>query len=153
MIGTLTNDQISHVLYGQNIGRIACQNNGKIYIVPISYAFDKGFIYGHSKLGMKIKMMRKVPNVCFQVDSIDNMTNWRSVIIWGEYEELTDEVDYRYGIKLLEDKLTPFVPSTAIRSLPEKEHSQPEIVQKSTRPIVFRIRILEQTGRYEKYVH
>jgi nitroimidazol reductase NimA-like FMN-containing flavoprotein (pyridoxamine 5'-phosphate oxidase superfamily) len=84
MIGKSTDDQIIHVLYGQRIGRIACQDEGRLYIVPVSYAFDRGYIYCHSMDGLKTKMMRNNPSVCFQVDDIDNMTNWRSVIAWGK---------------------------------------------------------------------
>ena len=45
----------------------------------------------HSLKGMKIEMMRKKPKVCFEVDEMKNFTNWRSVIVWGEYQEFTEE--------------------------------------------------------------
>lgn len=36
--------------------------------------------------------MRANPEVCSQVDEIDDMANWRSVIAWGRYEELKGEL-------------------------------------------------------------
>src|SRR5665811_1020768 len=91
MLGKLTDKQIEHVLHRQSIGRIGCYAEDRIYIVPVTYVFHKGYIYAHSKEGLKVQMMRKNPHVCFQVDALENMANWQSVIIWGEYEELRGE--------------------------------------------------------------
>ena len=33
-------------------------------------------------------MMRENPWVCVEVDHMDNLANWRSVIAWGRFEEL-----------------------------------------------------------------
>ncbi|MEB2777424.1 hypothetical protein SYJ56_19070 [Algoriphagus sp. D3-2-R+10] len=52
--------------------------------------------------------MRNNPRVCFQVDSIENMTNWRSVIAWGEFEEMKNEDEYEFGMKILKNRLAPF---------------------------------------------
>jgi uncharacterized protein len=35
-------------------------------------------------------MMRRNPEVCFEVDRVEDLVNWDSVIGWGTYEE-------RYG--------------------------------------------------------
>ena len=60
-------------------------------MVPGNYIYDGHFIMAHSLKGMKIEMMRKKPKVCFEVDEMKNFTNWRSVIVWGEYQEFTEE--------------------------------------------------------------
>lgn len=150
MLGKLSNDQIANVLNSQTIGRIACIDEGKLYVVPISYAFEHGYIYGHSMYGLKIKIMRNNPRVCFQVDDIENMTNWRSVIAWGEYEEMKEEDGYQSGMKILNNRLAPFITSAAVRPHQENENIQYNYVEKGMKVLVFRIKILEQSGRYEK---
>jgi nitroimidazol reductase NimA-like FMN-containing flavoprotein (pyridoxamine 5'-phosphate oxidase superfamily) len=35
--------------------------------------------------------MRQNPNVCFQVDITNNLDNWQSAVIYGQFEELKDE--------------------------------------------------------------
>lgn len=150
MLGKLSNDQITHVLNSQIIGRIGCMEEGRLYIVPISYAFDSGYIYGHSMEGLKIKIMRNNPRVCFQVDSIDNMTNWRSVIAWGEYEEMKNEDEYQMGMRILSDRLAPFITSNAVRPHHDLDKNLFSFVEKGKKILVFRIRILEQSGRFEK---
>jgi nitroimidazol reductase NimA-like FMN-containing flavoprotein (pyridoxamine 5'-phosphate oxidase superfamily) len=148
MLGQLTSNQIDQILRRQLIGRIACSMTNKLYIVPVTYAFDGKSIYAHSREGMKIKIMRKNPEVCFQVDEIDNMANWRSVIVWGRYDELKSEPQRQKAMNLLMDRIAPFQSGETSHS---PEHSRPpEIVEKKKRAIVFRITIKEKTGRYEK---
>ncbi|MBI1767176.1 MAG: pyridoxamine 5'-phosphate oxidase family protein [Bacteroidetes bacterium] len=148
MIGELTSDQIDQVMFRQIIGRIGCSDAGKLYVVPIAFAFDGNYIYAHSKEGKKIKMMRKNPEVCFQVDVIDNMAHWRSVILWGRYQELKSERERQRAMKLLMDRIGALQTGETSHS---KEYSQaPQIVEKKKRAITFRIEVQEKTGRFEK---
>lgn len=150
MLGKLNNDQIANILSSQTIGRIGCMEDGKMYIIPISYAFDNGSIYSHSMEGLKIKIMRNNPSVCFQVDSIETMTNWRSVIIWGEFEEIKNEEDYEAAKRILNNRLDPFVTSDAVHPHHENEINQNYYVEKGKKILLFKIRISEQSGRFEK---
>ena len=52
-------------------------------------------LYAHSLEGLKISIMRKNPTVCFQVDTMKDMADWESVLLWGTFEELTNEKDIR----------------------------------------------------------
>lgn len=149
MLGTLTKDQIDHVLDSQVIGRIGCHADGKTFVVPITYAYDGKYIYGHSKEGTKIKMMRKNPHVCFEVDVMDNMANWRSVILWGEYEELKEVDSQEKGMKILMDRLRPLMASETVYS--NEHHSmRPQLVEKEVKAIAYRIKITESSGKFEK---
>jgi hypothetical protein len=148
MLGELTSNQIDQVLHRQVVGRIASNVADKLYIVPVAYAFDGNYIYAHSRDGMKIRMMRKNPNVCFQVDEIENMANWRSVIVWGVYEEIKPEPARKKAMGIIMDRLAPFQSGETSHV---HEHSHPpEVVEKKKRAIVFRLNIKEKTGRYEK---
>ncbi len=148
MLGSLTKTQIDHVLNSQVLGRIGCYADGKVFIVPITYVFDGEYIYAHSKEGMKINMMRKNPKVCFEVDVVENMANWRSVVLWGEYEELDGVLSQEKGLKIIMEKLVPLIASQTLRY--EDQFMQPHLVEKQLKSIVYRIKIQEQTGRYEK---
>src|SRR5690606_25447465 len=104
MTGELTNTQIDHVLTAQVVGRIGCHLNDTTYIVLVVYAFVGEFIYIHSRVGKKIEIMRKNPSVCFQVDIVENLANWRSVVINGEYEELVRGTKESAAFKLLKER-------------------------------------------------
>lgn len=119
-----------------------------VYVVPITYVYAGSYIYGHSKEGLKIRMMRKKPLVCFEVDHMENMANWQSVIAWGEYEELKKEEERKAAMKLLVDRVTPLLTSETTH-LHEQQQGHPGVVNASS-AVVFRIKLNELTGRFEK---
>ena len=57
---------------------------------------------------MKRHPMRTNPQVCFEVERVDDLTTWRSVIAWGSYEELTGD-DAAQGMRMLADPLMPIL--------------------------------------------
>jgi nitroimidazol reductase NimA-like FMN-containing flavoprotein (pyridoxamine 5'-phosphate oxidase superfamily) len=149
MTGELTDRQIDLVLHSQMIGRIGCYANEKVFITPVTYAFHAGCIYAHSKDGHKVQAMRNNPKVCFQVEAIENMKNWRSVIIWGEYEELIKDNDQLSSMEILADRFAPFILSETV-SPTHSYPKSPSIVEKDKKPVLYRIKIMEKTGRFEK---
>ncbi len=88
MWGDLDKNQIDGFLKSELIGRLGCFDGNKMYVVPITYAYNNGYIYGHTKDGLKIHMMRNNPNVCFEIDWMRDMSSWKSVILYGTFEEL-----------------------------------------------------------------
>ena len=61
MIDNLTNEEIEETLQQNFVGRIGCHANGVTYIVPVSYAYNEGYIYVRSFEGMKVDIMRQNP--------------------------------------------------------------------------------------------
>lgn len=91
MIGKLTNEDALKILGAGRLGRLACIADGEPYVVPINYFFDGENIYMHSLAGKKIAALRSNPRACLQVDEIEDPYHWRSVIAYGNYEEISDE--------------------------------------------------------------
>ncbi|HYK43604.1 MAG TPA: pyridoxamine 5'-phosphate oxidase family protein [Parafilimonas sp.] len=141
MLGSLTHNEIDEVLQNNIVGRIGCGVGSKIYVVPINYVYDGKHILAHAMPGLKIDMMRTHPDVCFEVDQVQNVTNWKSVILWGTYDELLDERSRNEAIKALAEKMIHIKVSSS--SLKENAHD-------SVRPVIFRIIIDEKTGRFER---
>jgi nitroimidazol reductase NimA-like FMN-containing flavoprotein (pyridoxamine 5'-phosphate oxidase superfamily) len=150
MLGELNKSQIDNVLHQEMVGRLGCYANNQIYVVPVTYAYDGRYIYAHSKEGMKIEMMRKNPKVCFEVDSMENMANWRSVIVWGQYEELKDAKEQERGMKILRERFAPVITSETAHH--HDGMRAPHVVVKETKAIVYRIAIEERSGRFEKSI-
>jgi nitroimidazol reductase NimA-like FMN-containing flavoprotein (pyridoxamine 5'-phosphate oxidase superfamily) len=76
MLGELSEGQINNVLLSQVIGRLACVDGKFPYIVPVTYTYDGEFIYGQTKEGLKLDILRKNPNVCFEVSIMTDMAHW-----------------------------------------------------------------------------
>ncbi|CAN5399485.1 hypothetical protein BH20BAC1_BH20BAC1_13050 [soil metagenome] len=87
MPGELNELQIDHLLLSQVVGRMACTNGKMPYIVPVTYVFDGKSIIGQTREGRKLEMLRKNPNVCFEIDSMTNMANWQSALVFGTFIE------------------------------------------------------------------
>ncbi len=150
MLGTLNREQIDHVLRSEVVGRIGCHGDGRTYIVPITYAYDGGHIYSHSGAGLKVRMMRENPHICFEVDHMDDPANWQSVISWGVFEELHGE-EAAKALQLLIDRFTPLMTSETSQpahgaDAPGARHGEGD----GAPAVIYRITLLEKTGRYEK---
>ncbi len=100
MIGVLKESEMETLLEKQLVGRIGCADAGKVYIVPVTFVYRDGYIYGHTRPGKKIDMMRANPNVCFETELIRDMHHWECVIAWGVYEELKG-TDAKLGIQIM----------------------------------------------------
>ena len=148
MLGILNQEQIEEVLRSQIIGRIGCHADGITYVVPISYAYDGTFIYGHSQQGLKLNIMRDNPRICFQVDIIKDMATWDSVIVMGMYEELTSTEDRKKALRVLNGRMTPVVTSQTLRITPDWPFGG-DTELNMVKGVLFRIRPQEKTGRFE----
>ena len=149
MIGKLSNEQIEDVLRGNVLGRIGCNDGFKTYVVPINYVYDGKHIIAHSIEGMKIHMMRLNSNVCFEVDEMKSYTNWKSVIVWGQYQELTNERDRYQALKLFVDRMlhSKFSQTAVPPAIIAKKVHPP--VPAHIKPVIYRIVISEKSGRFE----
>ena len=67
---------------------------------------------------------------------------------WGKFEELDDEVERAKALKILDDRLMPYLLSETMR--PQGHGQIPHGVEKSREAVVYRISITEMTGRFEK---
>jgi nitroimidazol reductase NimA-like FMN-containing flavoprotein (pyridoxamine 5'-phosphate oxidase superfamily) len=152
MIGQLTDSEIDHLLRSESVGRIGCCAEGRVYVVPVTYAVADGDVFGHSSVGMKVRMMRANPRVCFEVDRVVNQSNWQSVIAWGTYEELQGD-DALIGVERLIERLGPLVLGAAGAS---GHKVSPSVVTLAhailQQGVVYRIRLTERTGRFERII-
>jgi nitroimidazol reductase NimA-like FMN-containing flavoprotein (pyridoxamine 5'-phosphate oxidase superfamily) len=149
MLGELTAEQINAVLFDEVVGRIGCHGDGRTYVVPVTYVFDGDAVYAHSADGLKIRMMRANPHVCFQVDQRENLANWRSVVAWGIYEELHGK-EAQDALQLLVGRLMPLDRSETVWLPDSLGLATATAVPDTPKAIVYRIRLVEKTGRFER---
>ena len=148
MLGTLNETQINNVLSSQVIGRLACTDGKQPYIVPVTYTYDGSYIYGQTNEGMKLNILRKNSNVCFEVDMMTDMRNWQSVIVLGKFEELKNK-EAEEARDVLFGRVFSLMTSSTIHV---HEHATTGKVDDTTRVkvVMYRIKIKKVTGRFEK---
>ena len=146
-IRELTGDQVNSILLSQAFGRLACTDGSTPYIVPITYTYDGKYIYGQTNEGTKLELMRKNPAVCFEVDRMTDMRNWKSVIVYGKFEELKGEAEEQARSKFF-GRLFPLTTRHSIHPFQHEVAYEPDDTSR-IKKVMFRIRIEKITSRFE----
>lgn len=137
-IRTLAREEIEEVLRRNHIGRIAFSFRDRVDIEPISYVYDDGWIYGRTQPGTKLTVVQHNYWVAFEVDEVEDIYEWRSVVIRGGFYILADEGTDQTR-QLREHAITQ------IRRLSPEAFTERDPVP--FRDIVFRIAVQEAEGR------
>ena len=142
LIQELTRQDSLDLLARTHLGRLGCSQGAQSYVVPIYFAYQDNFLYGFSTVGRKIEWMRANPLVCVEADEVVNSQQWTSVIVFGQYQELSDTPDYQSvrasTHQLLERKAEWWEPGFVKTILHGTE--RPLV------PVYYRIHIVEITG-------
>ncbi|QIL41528.1 pyridoxamine 5'-phosphate oxidase family protein [Pedobacter sp. HDW13] len=144
MLGDLNKGEMISLLESQVTGRLGCHSDGETYVVPINYVYRNNAIYAHSGPGKKIDMLRRNPQVCFQVDQIKDIFSWKSVVLWGTFEELNGE-ERQQAMQGIIHRIMPLT----YRPSQESSHGISSDVHQEI--IVYKISIKEGTGRFEEH--
>ncbi len=148
MLGELNEKQIEDLLTQQVTGRLACYADGELYLVPINYVYKDSCIYGHSSHGKKIEMMRKNPEVCFEIDEIETVFNWKSVIAWGRFEEIVNVDEQEQAMQHLIHRIMPLSENPSDHPSHGITENESDIGDK-VELVVYKILITRKTGRFE----
>jgi uncharacterized protein len=94
-IDEMTTDEIYELLRKVGHGHMGCSLEGHPYVVPMQYYFEAPDIYIFTTVGMKTHYMDANPEVCLQVEEVNNLEHWRSVTVMGRVERVTErsEID------------------------------------------------------------
>jgi nitroimidazol reductase NimA-like FMN-containing flavoprotein (pyridoxamine 5'-phosphate oxidase superfamily) len=138
-VDELTRDEIDDLLRGELVGRIGVHADGKTYVVPVIYAYEGECLYVVSVEGLKVRMMRASPEVCFEVDRYEVATgSWRSAIVDGRYEELEGD-GAQHALSLLGARFREVRGDAPAGDRRPRGDGRPTVA--------FRIRIVSVTGR------
>ena len=148
MIQDLKTKEGKQLLGDNYIGHLSYIAGEWPYSLPITYYYNsaKNMVISYAAEGHKIEAMRKNPNVSLEVNEIDSVSHWRSVLVHGKFEEL-EGLDARYylhefaeGVKsLLRRKEDTF--ANSIEEFSSKMDSE-------KLPVVYRIVIDEMTAKF-----
>jgi len=139
MIGVLNDVEKEEVLQRQHIGRLGVSDGERVFVFPLAYGYDGISAYFVSHEGLKVQIMRRRPRVCFQVDEITSPSEWWSVMLFGEFEELTQEAQRDAAL----DAILNQVGAPSVSSMAPYVDGPEKIV-------IYRLRITEKTGRFER---
>jgi len=79
----LSSDECTSLLSAARYGRLGLCKDNRPYVVPMSYVYQDGKIYLHSRgRGKKVEYVTENPRVCFQIDVLEK-ERWSSVLVLG----------------------------------------------------------------------
>lgn len=104
--------EIEKILKESQICHIAMVDKEKPYIVPMNFGYENKTLFFHSALeGRKINLIKKNPNLCFEVDQVvqfkkaqlacDWSIEYKSVIGEGRAQLLYDPEEKREGLDII----------------------------------------------------
>jgi nucleotide-binding universal stress UspA family protein/nitroimidazol reductase NimA-like FMN-containing flavoprotein (pyridoxamine 5'-phosphate oxidase superfamily) len=152
LAGSLDREGIESVLAHALLGRLGCHDGGRLYVVPMVYAYAEGALWLRSGEGQKMRMLRRSPGVCVQIDQIVHLAQWRSVLVWGRFEELHGD-EASEGLSRIFQKLQGWTrnggrPSSPLPRIDAACGHRALALGRDT--IVGRVKIDELSGRFQQ---
>ena len=129
------------------IGRLAYISGGCPHIVPITYFYDAdtNTLTSYSSEGHKIQEMRKNPSVCLSIDNITSISNWKSVLVQGTFEELS-RIDAKHMLHEFSEGVKEVISENYGKN-PKCISEFSAKIDTEESSIVFRIKINELAGK------
>ena len=84
-------------------GHLGYLHEGKPYVMPMHYYFEDLDIYLFTTEGMKTHDIDANPEICLQVEEIQDPLHWRSVIVSGQAKRLTKQQDIDHAMQLIKE--------------------------------------------------
>ena len=110
-------EEMKALLQAVGFGHLGCARDNRPYVVPMHFAYDSEFVYFLTTEGMKTSYIEHNPQVCLQVEEVQDAAHWRSVMVTGRAERLTAAEDTERAMQLIARRnptLTPALNLTQI---------------------------------------
>lgn len=134
----LTTAECHALLASEQVGRIAFTFRDRVDIEPVHYVYRDGWIWGRTQRGTKVNMLAHHPWVAFEVDRIEALFTWRSVVVRGRVEfpdpdgSVPEQERFATGVEIFRS----LVPHAFTTTDPTP-----------TRDLIFRLHVTEIEGR------
>jgi hypothetical protein len=86
----LTRTECETLLNKYHVARLAYTFHDRVDVEPIGYVFSRGGLVFRTAPGSKFETLRHHPWVALEVDEVQDLFNWRSVVVHGTMYTLTD---------------------------------------------------------------
>jgi len=77
-------EEIEKILMQSQVCRLAMVDEDKPYMVPMNFGYSNGCLFFHcTREGRKIDLIKKNPNICFEVDELIRFKKANLACEWG----------------------------------------------------------------------
>jgi uncharacterized protein len=96
--------EIQSLLQQVRYGHLGYIHEGKPYVMPMNYYLGDSVIYLFTTEGMKTHDVDANPDVCLQVEEIHGSLHWRSAIVTGQVERITEQQDIDRAMQFIKER-------------------------------------------------
>ncbi len=96
------------ILARNHVGRLAYAIGNHVEVQPVNYVYSDGWLYGRTSYGRKYDVVGDNQYqwwpVAFEVDEVEDIFNWRSVVVQGGFYLIDEELqrdDWLEAVRLL----------------------------------------------------
>ncbi|MEZ2301893.1 pyridoxamine 5'-phosphate oxidase family protein [Microcoleus sp. CAWBG640] len=138
-IDEMSSKEIEQLLHTVGYGHLGCIHEGKPYVMPMNYYIEEQEIYLFTTIGMKTHDIDANPEVCLQVEEIQDALHWRSAIVNGRASRLTIKEEIDRAMHFIQERNPTLSPGMA-RTWIDAEGRSEAIA-------IYRIHETEMSGR------
>ncbi|NAY91329.1 flavin mononucleotide-binding protein [Muricauda sp. JGD-17] len=150
MIKELKPEECKGLLKNHYVGRLAYLAGKVPFVAPITYFYysedGNDSIISYSLEGHKIDAMRNHQNVSLQVDEIESINKWKSVLAHGAFEEL-HQIDAKRLLHKFAQGVKDLINRDPDKNVQFIQDFSSKLQAENDSPIVYRINIHEITGK------
>lgn len=77
--------EIEEMLLRNKVGRLAFSFHDRVDVQPIHYIYERGWLYGRTSEGNKIASLTQNQWVALEIDEVNDVFDWRSIVIHGSF--------------------------------------------------------------------
>ncbi len=132
----LSREESEAILTRNHVGRVAFSYHDHVDIEPIHYVHTDGWIYGRTTHGTKLRTLAHNRWLAFEVDEIDALFDWRSVVVKGALYVLEPNGHQNTVYEKAVAELRRFIPESLTEGDPTPD-----------RTVLFRIHLDQVSGR------
>jgi nitroimidazol reductase NimA-like FMN-containing flavoprotein (pyridoxamine 5'-phosphate oxidase superfamily) len=135
---SLPREECTAILARNHVGRLAYAAGSRVEIKPLNYVLHEGWLYGRTSRGGHLEANATWAPVAFEVDEVEEIFRWRSVVVHGGLYTMVDDgralhdEEWWQGVQLLRT----LIPATFTGDDPVE-----------FRMVLFRMAVQEVTGR------
>jgi uncharacterized protein len=135
---------IEAIITQSKVCRLAMVDGDKPYIVPLSFGYQDNVLYFHGfSAGHKIDLIRKNPNVCFELDLYSEIIEAENACSWSMKYQSVVGFGKAVILESLHEKTTAFTIIMSQYSAGTYQFDE----NKLTPTVVFKVEIESMTGK------
>lgn len=118
----MTGDEMRALLRAAGFGHLGCARDNRPYVVPMHYAYEvegdgEGDLFFITTEGTKTDYIEHNPLVCLQVEDVRDATDWRSVMVTGRAERLTEPAEMERAMQAVTRRNPTLTPAVSLTQL------------------------------------